>query len=137
MEELFVRIVNGFSHELFLQKSSIINIWKGHKYSSSHQICSVTKGVDQQLCLEETTTQVFSCEICEIFRNTYFRKHLRTAASANTPLFYIFSSFSVLMKPVNMDFVLALSITSACNFTKSSIPQWCFSRFSNCANGTK
>ena len=28
-------------------------------------------------------TQVFSCEICEIFKNTYFEEHLRTAASVN------------------------------------------------------
>ena len=25
--------------------------------------------------------QVFFCEFCEIFRNTYFEEHLRTAAS--------------------------------------------------------
>ena len=25
--------------------------------------------------------QVFSCEFCEIFKNTYFEKHLQTAAS--------------------------------------------------------
>ena len=25
--------------------------------------------------------QVFSCEYCEIFKNTYFEEHLRTAAS--------------------------------------------------------
>ena len=27
---------------------------------------------------KETPTQVFSCEICEIFKNTYFEEHLRT-----------------------------------------------------------
>ena len=26
-------------------------------------------------------TQVFSCKYCEIFDNTYFEEHLRTAAS--------------------------------------------------------
>ena len=26
-------------------------------------------------------TQVFSCEYCKIFKNTYFEEHLRTAAS--------------------------------------------------------
>ena len=31
---------------------------------------------------KETPTQVFSREICEIFKNTYFEKHLRTAAFA-------------------------------------------------------
>ena len=29
---------------------------------------------------KETPTQVFSCKYFEIFKNTYFEKHLRTAA---------------------------------------------------------
>ena len=28
-----------------------------------------------------TPTQVFSCDYCEIFKNSYFEEHLRTAAS--------------------------------------------------------
>ena len=28
---------------------------------------------------------MFFCEYCEIFKNTYFEKHLRTTASENTP----------------------------------------------------
>ena len=39
----------------------------------------------------QTTTQVFSCEICEDFKNTYFEEHLRTAASefiGDTTLFH-------------------------------------------------
>ena len=31
--------------------------------------------------LKQTPTQVFSCQICEIFQNTYLEEHLRTAAS--------------------------------------------------------
>ena len=30
---------------------------------------------------KETPTQVFSCEYCEMFKNTYFEEHLGTAAS--------------------------------------------------------
>ena len=30
--------------------------------------------------LKKTSIQVFSCEYCEIFQNTYFEKHFRTAA---------------------------------------------------------
>ena len=30
---------------------------------------------------KENQTQVFSCEYCKIFKNTYFEEHLRTAAS--------------------------------------------------------
>ena len=29
----------------------------------------------------ETATQVFFCEFCKVFRNTYFAEHLRRAAS--------------------------------------------------------
>ena len=32
--------------------------------------------------IKETPTQEFSYEYCEIFKKTYFEKHLRTAASA-------------------------------------------------------
>ena len=31
---------------------------------------------------KETLTKVFSCEFCEIFKNTFFTEHLRTTASA-------------------------------------------------------
>ena len=34
-----------------------------------------------QLYQKETPTEVFSCEYCEIFKNTYFEEHLQTAAS--------------------------------------------------------
>ena len=34
-----------------------------------------------QLYLKETPTQVFSCEFWEIFTNTFFKEHLRLAAS--------------------------------------------------------
>ena len=30
---------------------------------------------------KETPTQLFSCEICEIFKNTYFEEHIRRATS--------------------------------------------------------
>ena len=34
-----------------------------------------------QLYYKQTLTQVLSCEICEVFKNTYFEEHLRTTAS--------------------------------------------------------
>ena len=33
--------------------------------------------------LKKTPTQVFYCENCEVFKNTYFEKHQRTTASEN------------------------------------------------------
>ena len=38
---------------------------------SSHRRCSVKKKCYQK----ETPTQIFSCEICKIFKNTYFEEH--------------------------------------------------------------
>ena len=37
--------------------------------------------------LKETPTKVFSCEYCNIFKNTYFEENLSTIASA-TPASY-------------------------------------------------
>ena len=48
-------------------------------YRSSHWMCSVK--TDLQLYLKETPTHLFSCEICEIFKNPYFEEHLRTTDS--------------------------------------------------------
>ena len=36
------------------------------------------------LIKKETLAQVFSCEIYEIFKNTFFREHLQTTASELT-----------------------------------------------------
>ena len=43
---------------------------------SSHRRCSVKK-----ILLKRDSTQVFSCETYQIFKNTYFEGHLRTSAS--------------------------------------------------------
>ena len=36
-----------------------------------------------QISQKEAPTQVFSCEICEIFKNTYFEEHVRTPSSVS------------------------------------------------------
>ena len=58
------------------------------RFRSSHRRCSRKKvflNISQYsqviFIKEETLTQVFSCEYCEIFKETYFEKHLRTATS--------------------------------------------------------
>ena len=65
---------------------------------NSHQRCSVKKSVlrnfakfiGKHLCQrlaacnfikKGTVAQVFSCEFCEIFKNTYFTEHVWTTAS--------------------------------------------------------
>ena len=51
---------------------------------SSHRRCSVKKlFLKISQCSQENTfvgVSVFSCESCEIFKNTYFEEHLRTTA---------------------------------------------------------
>ena len=37
--------------------------------------------------MKETPTQLFSCESYNVFKNTYFEKHLPTAASVNCKIF--------------------------------------------------
>ena len=39
-------------------------------------------GLRPATLLKKTLAQVFSYEFCEIFKNTFFTKHLRTTASA-------------------------------------------------------
>ena len=48
------------------------------KIRSSHRRCSEFM---KKTLSKETPTQVFTCEYCEIFKNKYFEKHLRTTAS--------------------------------------------------------
>ena len=40
------------------------------------------KGKPATLFLQKLWVQVFSCELCEIFENTFFAEHLRVALSA-------------------------------------------------------
>ena len=50
----------------------------------------------------ETPAQVFSYECCEIFKNTDFEEHLRTADSAYTPISSHNSSKKSIYNPPNM-----------------------------------
>ena len=43
---------------------------------------------------KEYSKQIFSCKFCEIFQNTYFIGHLRTAASNALRLVHCTESFS-------------------------------------------
>ena len=88
--------------------SFTLTVSHNHNFRSSHRRCSLKKGVlrkfskfiGKQLCQslffnkvaglrpqacnfirKETLAQIFSCEFCEIFKNTFFTEHLRTTAS--------------------------------------------------------
>ena len=62
------------------------------RFRSSHGRCSVkivflkiSQISQENTCIgdskKEAPTQLFSCEYCEIFKNTYFQEHLRMTAS--------------------------------------------------------
>ena len=60
--------------ESFFNKVAVLQVWRTF---ANDCICS---------CLfikKETLTQVFSCEFCKIFKNTFFTELLRTTASAD------------------------------------------------------
>ena len=40
---------------------------------------------------KETLTQVFSCEFCQISKNTFFTEHLRATASATAIALFFFT----------------------------------------------
>ena len=57
------------------------------KISTGKDLCRnpfFTKVGDCAPLLNETPKQVFFCEFCEIFKNTYFVEHLLTAAVDTT-----------------------------------------------------
>ena len=47
----------------------------------SHQRCSMKKGLRPATLFKKALAQVFSCEFCEISKNTFFTEHLWTTAS--------------------------------------------------------
>ena len=58
---------------------------------------------------------MFFCEYWEIFKNTYFEKHLRTTASQNTTTVMLFHEICEIFK--NIYFEEHLQITASICFT--------------------
>ena len=62
-----------------------------YQYRSSHQRCPLKKGVlkifakltGKPLCLSIFFTQVFSCELCKKFKNSFFTEFIWNTASVN------------------------------------------------------
>ena len=59
--------------EVFYRKGFLKNFHKIRRKTPVPEACKFIK--------KEALTQVFSCEICEISKNTYFTEHLWTNAS--------------------------------------------------------
>ena len=72
-----------------------------------------------QLSQRENLTRVFSCEYCELFKNMYFEKHLRTMASENTPTVMIFCEICEIFKNTyfeeHLQKIASICFTSKCN----------------------
>ena len=63
---------------------SIINFWTNVTYNVGVSIYRKTQENTGQACnfiKKESLAQVFSCEFCEISKNTFFTEQLRTTAS--------------------------------------------------------
>ena len=72
--------------EMFCKKG----VLKSLAIFTGEHLCRRLLLIKLQACVrKETPTQVFSCEYCEIFKNTYFEEHLRTAV-----LYFIISNNS-------------------------------------------
>ena len=70
--------------EVFYKKSS-------QKFRNIYRKTTVLKSLlnkSFQLYKKGTPTQVFYCEYCEIFKNTYYEKHLPTATSVDCKTLY-------------------------------------------------
>ena len=88
---------------------------------SSHRICSVKKGIlknfanftGTNMCWSffliklQAPTQVFSCEICEIFKNTCFEEHLQTAASKMGRILFLFFFYFPLFTLERLCYIIA------------------------------
>ena len=60
------------------------NSHRSHHFPKFRRRKPVLESVFNKVYLKETPAQVFSGEICENFKNTYFEKHLWTIVSENT-----------------------------------------------------
>ena len=86
------------------------NVTNNIFYSTESILERRTKTAIKQLSLKEPAARVYSCKICEIFKNTYFEGHQRTTASpfSNNCLFS-FSEISRFFQQFHM-----LSSTHTC-----------------------
>ena len=65
----------------FHQKISIEKTAIKKKNRRLHWRCSIKENLRPATIKKETLVQVFSCKLCEIFKNTFFTEHLWTTAS--------------------------------------------------------
>ena len=78
----FMRIsfVRSSHQSCFIKNAVLKNIFSIHRKIPVLESL-FDKGLHACNFIKKRIQQLFSCEYCEIFKNTYFEKHLRTAAS--------------------------------------------------------
>ena len=80
---LFIKWCESSPSQTFFQKDVFKNFCKFHRKNPVLE--SLFIKILGQTCnfIKETLTQVFSCEICEIFKNTFFQRTPPVAAFDN------------------------------------------------------
>ena len=76
--------------EVLCKKKVLLNISQNSLENTCDRVSFFNK-VEGVVCIKkETLTQVFFCQFCEMFKNNYFVKHVRTTAfvSININLSY-------------------------------------------------
>ena len=97
----------------------------------------------------EALGQVFSCEFWEIFKNTFFTRHLRSTAIAffvwyrqTSVSFFVLYLFAMLCaiwyhSYDSKNVWRSVNLQVSTSPLKVTLLHGCFSHFLNCANGTK
>ena len=68
--------------EVFYMKKVFLKTFQNSQENTCARVSFVTYlQASCKFVKKETLTQVFSCEFCKIFKNTFFAEHLRTVAS--------------------------------------------------------
>ena len=62
-------------------------------FCNIHRKTPVLESLFNCIFIKKSLQHVFSCEYCEIFKNTYFEKNLQTASTVNIHKLFLFQYF--------------------------------------------
>ena len=79
---------------------------------------------DLQLIKKETLAQVFSCELCEILKSTYFEEHLPTTASELVIASLIFVLIIQWFENLSKVLTESMNVTSFAKFVRKDISKF-------------
>ena len=75
-----IKISKRYNEQVFNKTAALKNFAIfTEKHLRGSLLLSKNAGLKLKLYQKEASTQICSCEYCEIFKNTYFREHLWTA----------------------------------------------------------